>query len=57
MINYGCDCSPDTDFKGEHWCKTIFHRVKGQAKISHFAKKIFEISFSLSTFKPPKAEN
>ena len=45
------------DIKGEHWCKTIFHRVKGQTKRNHFAKKLFQKSFSLSTFKPHKVEN
>ena len=34
----------------------IFHRVKEQPKISHFAKKLFEKTFSMSTFKPPKVE-
>ena len=40
--------------KWEHWCKTIFHWVKEQPKISHFAKNICKKSVSMSTFKPPK---
>ena len=44
------------DIKGEHWCKTLFHRDKEQPEISNFAKKIFNKSLSMSTFKPHKEE-
>ena len=43
-----------TIFKEEHWCKTIFDRVKEQSKINHFAKKYFQNHFVCELLGPPK---